>query len=121
MWRDGERIVVAFTANAEEHADVLEQDVLGGSSTVEARTVKHSLQELRGLQERIAHDRARGEDSDLPKPIAELAGRFDLDIDIKRNVVVVHAEQATPELQEAFRSFYGTSSISLEEGLSAPG
>lgn len=121
-WLKGDRIVVAFTANAEEKAAVLEQEVLRGTSPLEARTVKHSLEELVDLQERMGKDRGRaqGGQRDLPRPIADLGGQFDLDIDIEANVVVVGAERVTPELREAFRTYYDTTAISFEEGLSTP-
>lgn len=124
VWRKGDRIVVAFTANADEKAAVLEQEVLGGASPVAPRTVEHSLQDLEALQQRMAQDRDRVQAAatvpNLPGPIANLGGQFDLDIDIKRNVVVVYVEKVTPRLRDAFRTFYDSTAISFGEGLTTP-
>ena len=115
----GGRIVVAFTSKARARAERLSSKLPAGKR-LRAVRVDDSLASLRELQARMIADRQL----DPPTVVADPTGRrpvlvplvYDLDIDVKRNLVVAIVEQpVTAELTALFTARYGEDVV-VEQG-----
>lgn len=141
LWLEGDKVFVAFTEHAERRVERLGRD-FPKPGRLRAVSVDDSLAALRELQaqmiadresnppaRRFGYDRARSTrpppderppetppEERPPEPRPEPLD-YDLEIDIKRNVVVAIVEEAvTPELAAAFTERYGEDAV-VEQGL----
>lgn len=101
-------LTVALTNGAEAALPVI-QSMFAVPDAVRTVTVKHSLADLLALQETMIAERAALQAGEVPlvNALASTAGNYDLDVDVLRNVVVVHLEDATDALVSAFTETYG--------------
>ena len=119
---DGEPgLTVAVTRDTDD-ALRLVQSMFALPSSVRIVEVRHSLSELLALQERMIKDRSALEDgtAKLVEPLSDTGGIYDLDIDVKRSVVVVRLPRLTDALRDAFASIYGTEMVVVEGNGSVP-
>lgn len=114
-------LTVALTGGTAEALPVI-QSMFGFSDAVQTVTVKHSLADLLALQEQMIADRAVLEAADAPlvRALSATDGNYDLDIDVKRSVVIVRLPEFTEDLAAAFEQIYGTSMLVVEGNGSAP-
>ena len=104
LWSDGV-VSVAFTEGAEANVAQLAAG-FADPGRLRAVTAGHSRAELVALQNRLVLDREEARAGRLSFPGVEGA-RYDLDIDVRRNTVVVLVEDARPDTVAAFTSRYG--------------
>ena len=94
LWLDdADRVHVAFTNDASARAAALTRGFTRASA-VRAQTRGRSLAALEALQQRLIADRQRARTGGLALPGIDGAG-YDLDIDVKRNLVVLTAPDPT--------------------------
>lgn len=114
-------LTVALTSDADAALPVI-QSMFDVPAEVRTVTVQHSLSALLALQEHMIADRAALQELDAPlvHALSGTGGNYDLDIDVKRSVVVVRLPEFSEELSEAFAQVYGTSMLVVEGNGSAP-
>ena len=112
LWLGREhRIFIAFTDDAERKVARL-AECYPRPHELEAVTFERPLRELEQLQHQIIGNQ---ESDDRVVPDS-----YDVDIDVKRNVVVAIVEQATEETRDAFRERYGQAVVVREGSLAEP-
>ena len=123
-WIDRGAVWLAFTERPGPKVAQLRREV-DQPHPIRGVRSRLSLDQLVALQERMSDDRSALQDgrapAGMPEPIVETGGAYDLDIDVRRSVVVVGVEGAGPELRRAFRDYYATKAITFSEGVAAPG
>ena len=121
LWLEGERVFVAFTGRAMRRVDRLAARYRGPKK-LRAVTVDDSLASLEGLQDRMVADRhtnpVLGTDPASGRPVRL---SYDLDIEVKRNIVVAIVDRpVTPELAAAFGNRYGEDVVVERGPLTGP-
>lgn len=120
LWLQRGKIFVAFTARGKQRVARLGRG-FAKPQKLHAVKVDDSLASLRALQAQMIAERGTN-----PVMVTDSLGRpvplaYDLNIDIKRNFVVVITEQAaTPELLALFRARYGEDVLVEQGPLAAP-
>jgi hypothetical protein len=115
-------VYVAFTSRSREFVDILAERFPVRNAL---RPVYHrySLAELEAMQTRMIADRTslqqRGAEQ-LPDGILRTEGRYDLDIDVSANKVVVHLPQTDDGIIAAFLRHYPSHMLSFREGVVEP-
>lgn len=124
LWIDTEPfgVTVAFTRDAKANVAALRADFPYPADLV-AATRSRSAQDLASVIERLQAARAdlkRGErPAAVPPALADTAGAFDLDVDVRANTVVVRVEQVTPELSAQLHGAYG-GAVQAKPGMAVP-
>lgn len=118
---EGEPGLTVAVTNDAETARATIQSMFAVPEAVSTITVEHSLAELLLLQEEMIRDRTALQlgKSSLDR-LDVTGGHYDLDIDVKRNTVVVRLREPRTDLVEALTSVYGTEMLVIEGNASAP-
>jgi hypothetical protein len=103
LWQVAEgRVLIAFTANANENVDALRQQFPQAPALVPV-TLPRSLAELEALQDRMIADR----DGLRPAGVVPLPEHYDLGIDVIQKTAYAVVEAPDPSAVLAFTSRYG--------------
>jgi hypothetical protein len=109
LWADRRRVLIAFTRRSRARVRRLRSD-FARPKRLRPRTARRSLRSLTRLQARMGEDRKRG----------LFDFRYDIGLNLQRNLVIATVESRSPEIVAAFRKRYGDAAL-VREGPLASG
>lgn len=115
LWLDATElsVVVALTDVNQHSEDVYSAATAVGINreNIEVTQVEHSLSTLEQIQDQMISDRTAIQEGraarNAPSELQSINGRYDLDVDVIENRLVIYTQEAEPAIAQAVAETYG--------------